>query len=420
MTRRQRTLAALGGLVAVMVVAGLMLGGALRPGASGQAASGPASAASGGGSGGPGLTTITPEPTPVPAPGHEVYGFLPYWEMDDTIAAHVATTDLTTLALFSVTNLTNGTINTGQPGYQKISGPIGRQLIREAHGRHTRVELVFTSFGTARNKRLFGAGAAAETRRAKVVGGLLDLAGELDVDGINVDVEVIDDALIPTYGTFVGQLRSALRKAHPKAQVSVATTANVRGAAMAVAASLAEADRIFMMGYDYHYAGSAPGASAPMARRDGSEKDLVWSLDLYESVGVPVQKTILGLPLYGMAWPVTGPELGAPQTGKGANWFPSDHLDFLRDPTNVAVLDDIEVVEQYTIPSSGPERTLDPSARPTDWTAIYVDSPATLAPKMALADARGLAGAGFWAIGYERGLPAYAALIGRFRKGKLE
>ena len=90
MTRRQRTLAAFGVLVAVMVVAGLMLGGALRPGASGQAASGPASAASGGGSGGPGLTTITPEPTPVPAPGHEVYGFLPYWEMDDTIAAHVA------------------------------------------------------------------------------------------------------------------------------------------------------------------------------------------------------------------------------------------------------------------------------------------------------------------------------------------
>ena len=69
--------------------------------------------------------------------------------------------------------MTNGTINTGQPGYQKISGPIGRQLIREAHDRHTRVELVFTSFGTARNKRLFGAGAAAETRRAKVVGGLL-------------------------------------------------------------------------------------------------------------------------------------------------------------------------------------------------------------------------------------------------------
>ena len=135
---------------------------------------------------------------------------------------------------------------------------------------------------------------------------------------------------------------------------------------------------------------------------------------------MPVEKTILGLPLYGMAWPVTGPELGAPQTGKGANWIPSDHLDFLGDPANVPVLDDIEVVEQYTIPASGAERTLAPSPSPTDWTAIYVDTPGTLAPKMALADARGLAGVGFWAIGYERGLPDYTALIKRFREGKLE
>jgi GH18 family chitinase len=420
MTRRQRTLAAFGVLVAVVVVAGLVLGGALRPAASGQATTGPGSGASGGASSDSGVTATTPEPTPVPTPGHETYGFLPYWEMDDTIAAHVAETDLSTLALFSVSNRANGTIDTSQRGYQQISGPIGRQLIREAHDRHTRVELVFTSFGKARNKRVFGAGAAAETRRAKLVPGLVDLAGELGVDGINVDVEVIDDALIPTYGTFVEQLRSALKKAQPKAQLSVATTANVRGAAMAAAATLAGADRIFMMGYDYHYAGSAPGASSPMARRDGSEKDLVWSLDLYESVGVPVQKTILGLPLYGMSWPVTGPELGAPQTGTGTNWFPSANVDFLRDPANVAVLDDIEVVEQYTIPSSGPERTPDPSAGPVDWTAIYVDSPATLTPKMALADARGLAGVGFWAIGYERGLPGYTALIRRFHEGKLE
>ena len=54
------------------------------------------------------------------------------------------------------------------------------------------------------------------------------------------------------------------------------------------------------------------------------------------------------------------------------------------------------------------------------WQAIYVDSPETLTPKLALADDRGLAGAGFWAIGYERGLTGYGDLIGRFAAGKLE
>ena len=422
MTRRQRTVAALGLLVALMIGAGLVIGGAIRTGSSahGPTGSGQLDVGSGGPGSGADAGSPTPEPTPVPAPGHEVYGFLPYWEMDATIADHVAGLDLSTLALFSVSNRTNGTIDTSQRGYSLVTGPLADQLIHEAHDRGTRVELVFTSFGLARNKRLFGSGASPVARREQLIAGLVDLATQLGVDGINVDVETIDDNLIPTYGTFVGQLRDALRKANPKAQVSVATTANVRGAAMAVAANLAGADRIFMMGYDYHYAGSAPGASSPMARRDGSEKDLVWSLDLYETSGVPVQKTILGLPLYGMSWPVSGPELGAPQTGKGDNWFPSDHADFLADPANVPVFDDIEVVNQYTVPPTGPGWTPDPSASPTEWTAIYVDSPETLRPKMALADARGLAGAGFWAIGYERGLAGYADLVKRFRAGKLE
>ncbi len=39
---------------------------------------------------------------------------------------------------------------------------------------------------------------------------------------------------------------------------------------------------------------------------------------------------------------------------------------------------------------------------------------------MVLADDRGLAGAGFWAIGYERGIPAYTDLMTRFAKGGLQ
>ena len=52
------------------------------------------------------------------------------------------------------------------------------------------------------------------------------------------------------------------------------------------------------------------------------------------------------------------------------------------------------------------------------WHAVYYDSPRSLTPKLALADERGLAGAGFWAIGYERGLPGYTELIAAFRGGQ--
>ena len=123
---------------------------------------------------------------------------------------------------------------------------------------------------------------------------------------------------------------------------------------MAAAAAAAGADRIFMMGYDYHWAGSDPGASAPMDRRDGKPQDLAWSLDLYAVAGVPVQRTILGLPFYGMAWPVAGPELGDPDTGRGDTWIPSDHLfDATTTRRFTPTLDPIEQVEFYAIADPG-------------------------------------------------------------------
>ena len=262
------------------------------------------------------------------------------------------------------------------------------------------VQLVYTSFGTARNKRLFR---SLEVQDATIAG-LVALADRIGVDGINVDVELLDPELVPAYGAFVGRLREALRGDRSRtALVSVATTAGPTGAAMALAASDAGADRIFLMGYDYHYAGSDVGASAPMDRRDGAEKDLVWSLDLYEAVGVPVDKTILGLPLYGMRWRVAGPEIGAPRLGDGAIWVPADNPRFLADPPAPPELDPIEIVEFYAVaPTVSP--VPGDSRATAGWQAIYVDSPRTLEPKLALADDRGLAGAGFWAIGYERGL----------------
>jgi spore germination protein YaaH len=323
--------------------------------------------------------------------------------MDEGIADHLAGTDLTTLALFSVTHRKNGTLAPGERGYRKIDSSIGRRLISEAHDRGVRVELVYTSFGRAKNDLFYTTADA----RARTITELVAMVSDLGLDGINVDVELLAAEHVAAYGTFVGQLRDALRAADPQAQVSVATGANIRGAAMAVAATEAGADRIFMMGYDYHWSGSQPGASAPLERRDGSEKDLGWSLDLYRDAGVPAERTILGLPLYGMSWPAVGPEVGAAKSGKGSVWIPSDSLATLADPSVAPVFDPLEGVEHVAIPDGD------------GWQAIYFDSPASLTPKLELADARGLAGAGFWAMGYERGLVNYTRLIAAFRAGEL-
>jgi spore germination protein len=342
-------------------------------------------------------------PPAIPAPGHEVYGFVPYWEMDDGIAAHLAKTELTTLGLFSVTHKKSGALATAETGYRRITADRGRRLIAEAHDRSLRVELVYTTFGAAKNEAFFTDPAAQD----RTIEELVALAGDLGVDGINVDAEQVLAAQVLPYGDFVGRLREALRAIRPDAQVSVATTSGPGGAAMALAASVAGADRIFLMGYDYHWSGSEPGASAPLGRRDGSLKSLPWSLDLYREAGVPAERTILGLPLYGMSWPVATGEPGAATTGRGAVWIPRRNLATLRDPTLATTFDPIEGVEHLVVPDGA------------GWRAIYFDSPATLVPKLLLADERGLAGAGFWAVGYERGLADYTRLIATFRAGEL-
>ena len=396
----------------VVVVAGLALFGFNPFGLGGATSTTPSDPPSGAaetatpGTATPGTGTLGGQsPAPPPIPGHEVYGFVPYWEMDGGIADHVAGTDLTTLALFSVTHRSSGRMQDNQNGYRRITGEAGRRLIREARKRGTRVEIVYTSFGEAKNRKFF----ASEKAQARWIKELVDFTEDNKFDGINVDVELLPADFVPAYGAFVGRLRDAVRDRLPDAQVSVSTTAGRTGAAMAAAASLAGADRIFLMGYDYHFPGSQPGASAPIDRLDGEERDLVWSLDLYASLGVPVERTILGLPLYGYTWPVSGPGIGASSLGRGDTWVPRRNLRVFENDNFDPEYNAVESVEFYSVPGE----------EDGTWDAVYFDSPRSLIPKLALADDRGLAGAGFWAIGYTRGLPEYTDLIDAFAAGEL-
>jgi spore germination protein YaaH len=377
--------------IAAVAVAGSVVALAFAPGTRQGAAAQPGTA-----SGAPDGSSAPP------LPGHEVYGFVPYWEIDATIADHLRATSTTTVALFSVTNTAKGDIATNQKGYRAISGPIGRQIVADAHDAGRRVDVTWTSFGQAKNDGLF----ASPALQDRVIASLVALRTDLDVDGIAVDVEEIDSVDVPAYGAFLGRLRTALHASDPAATVTATTGAGSQGAALALAASVAGADRIFLMGYDYRTGSSEPGASAPISRGDGAERSIAWSLELYAALGVPVDRTILGLPLYGLAWPTASAEIGSPKTGRGDVWVPRRNLSTLLDPALIPSYDPVEDVAYLAVPTG------------RKWQAIYYDTPRSLRPKLALANELGLAGAGFWALGYERGLPDYTNLIADFRAGR--
>jgi spore germination protein YaaH len=108
-----------------------------------------------------------------------------------------------------------------------------------------------------------------------------------------------------------------------------------------------------------------------------------------------------------MQWRTSGPLRSYPVIGAGITWIPSQHRAMLLDPAFLSDRDTYEHAEYFDV-SDGP-----------DWLITYYDSPATLRPKLGLARDNGLAGAGFWAMGYERGLPGYLELMTAFRAGEI-
>ena len=359
-----------------------------------------------------------------PLGGTELYGYLPYWAMTTSMADYLVTVPLTTIELFSVTARSNGSLNRTLTGYRRITGPIGARLIAEAHARGQRVELAFSSFGYDRNAALLGteppplhdhrwaspidapdqAGPSAKATRTATE--LVALADRLGVDGINLDIELVPDDANDGYGAFVAAVAARLRDTRPGARVSVATMANGSGANLAAAAVWSGADRVFLMGYDFHWSGSDPGAVAPIERVDGGAS-LTTAIGQYAAAGVPAERIILGLPLYGRSWPVVASYRYAPRAGNGLTWLPSKHVKQLSSAAFVPFTDITEVVEFVAQPSGD------------TWRAVFYDSPRTLAAKLGLARAKGYAGAGFWAIGYERGAPGYLGVMADFRSGRI-
>ena len=157
---------------------------------------------------GPGGADGEPQtPIPIPIPGHEVYGYVPYWEMDDEIAAHVAVTDLTTLG--AVLRHAQAERLAGD-GRARLSAD--RRPDRSSAGRPPR-----TSAERAWSWSIRRSGPARTPPSSRRRGPGPDdrrtvrLAADLGLDGVNVDVECSAPEHVSAYGEFVGRLRTALR-----------------------------------------------------------------------------------------------------------------------------------------------------------------------------------------------------------------
>ena len=327
----------------------------------------------------------------------EVFGYLPYWELNGGTDAYLRYDLLSTIAFFGVGIKADGSLDTATAGYKAYMSDLATQIIEKAHAAGVRTVITFQSFGATKNAAFFSNPAA----QATFVNQAVALMATRGADGANLDVEDIAGTYFPAYGALTGVLRSAAKGVNPIATISVATNGNTSGAKMAAVAIANGAERAFLMGYSYRTSGSNPVGSIDPLVRAGGGLSLSTSLDLYATYGVPLDHVLLGLGYYGRSWPTVSADLRAARQ------------------TNASLYGSSEVFYPRTLPASAAGATFDydpveQSARLTKfdasrntWVQTYYNDPVTLAAKIGVTNQRNLAGMGIWALGYDRGEPGY-------------
>jgi spore germination protein YaaH len=145
-------------------------------------------------------------------------------------------------------------------------------------------------------------GMAALANRENLAQQIADKIQEYQLDGINIDIEGLNEASRDSFTSFIELLR---QKVPQGKEVSVAVAANPTGdtkgwAASYDYASLAkQVDYLMIMTYDESYEGSAEG---PVASISFVEKSIQYALN----IGVPSDKVVLGIPFYGRLWSADG------------------------------------------------------------------------------------------------------------------
>jgi spore germination protein YaaH len=328
------------------------------------------------------------------APSHvrlsqQVYGYLPYWQLNGSTAKRLRYDLLSTIALFGMGITAKGDVDTTTPGYQAYLSRNAIDVINAAHDRGVRVVPTFQlfDFGSLRTLRAFLARPAAQQRFIKEA---VRLIVSRKADGANLDFEPLPDSMAGDFAAFTARFHKALLKAVPDATLVVALGAGASGTTIDALAP--HVDQLFIMAYDYRTArSSSAGPVAPLdARWLSVRSDLARYLR-----HAPPGKVILGMPVYGYDWPVQDRRPGAPvrdDAHKVGRAFAVDYSAITRFLEQHPGLD-----VQYDARAGAPYFTYHDHDTGT-YRQVWFEDARSLGSKIDLALTSKLAGVGLWAL----------------------
>ena len=321
---------------------------------------------------GPSATPSWPTPQVLPpvtnGPDLKVYGYVAYW--DDDLNT-VPWDQLSHLALFNADVDTAGNLsNTARWDQAAAAVAMGQPYGVDVH-------LAITNFNTSELETLLGNPAA----RANLITQLATWESTTGVAGINVDFEGMPSSRRAEMVQFVTDLDAVV------GDVVLATPAVDWSNAWDEAALTDHAD-LFIMGYGYHWSGSAEsGPTDPLYAGPGTawsfDRSLSRTVQDYLSTGAAADRIILGLPLYGRAYYTANNNVPTDSNGDGGALFWSDAMDDMAstpgtfEPTGSSVY-------YYT-----------------DGQQHWTNDVDTVRERIQYAVAEGIGGIGFWALNYD-------------------
>jgi spore germination protein YaaH len=345
----------------------------------------------------------------------EVLGYLPYWE--SPYSGELNYDVLSTVAYFGVTvrgngdlaKSTNGVTTTEWAGW---TSSWMTNVINAAHAHGTRVLLSVEQFAwTAGGRDTQVMLLSSADYRAHAIDQIVAAVTQRGVDGVSLDFEPIVSTQSFNFVTFVRELRTALDAVRPGYEIVYCATGSIGYYDHYKLTGLGAADAVFIMGYDFRtgssgYAGSIDPLTSPRA-----VYDLTQVIKGYKTK-TTVDKIILGLPWYGIAWSTVS---NAPNATTRSSGCSATSVLFaqaaLLASQNGRNYDSIEQSAWTAYQLDCGDK--DANGQPVKtWRELYYDDAQSLGVKYDMINYWNLRGMGIWALGYDHGHPEMTALIG--------
>lgn len=218
---------------------------------------------------------------------------------------------------------------------------------------------------------------------------LAKAVSDYGLDGINVDIENVNEAYRDKYTQFVKMLKEKL----PNSVISVAVAANPNNwttgwhGSYDYAALAQYSDYLMIMAYDESYYGSDPG---PVSSISFVDKSIIYALER-----TTADKLVLGVPLYGRYW-----QQGASVGGIGITMNDVETIIGYYPDSTVRYDETAQAVEVTATLTSDFKLWGGITMSPGTYT-IWYDNLQSLESKISLVNQYGLKGLGSWALGQE-------------------